>query len=67
MWKIIKNLLNLNFYVSELDRFLADYDKAHPDLSKSQRKEFEKYQRIYQFRDNPEAVARKRSSFFENF
>lgn len=38
-------------YVSTLDQCLQDYNKTHPQLSKSQRKEKEKFDRIYYLRD----------------
>lgn len=41
----------LRDYVSEIDQFLANFDKEHPKLSKSQAKEVEKYERIYFLRD----------------
>ena len=44
--KVISN------YVSEIDRFLQDYDKKHPKLSKSQQKEIAKLQRVYRLRDD---------------
>lgn len=47
----IKSFLNLNYYTSELDQFLAQYDKSHPKLSASQQKEIEKHNRIFEKRD----------------
>mgnify|MGYP001243177458 CR=1 FL=1 len=49
----IKELLGLTYYTSELDQFLSDFDKKHPKLSSSQRKEKDKYDRIYRLRDKP--------------
>lgn len=46
-------------YVSGIDCFLQDYDKKHPELSKSQQKEIAKYRRIYQLRDDPSASERQ--------
>jgi hypothetical protein len=43
-------------YVSGIDQFLQEFDKQHPELSKSQRKEIEKSQRISRLRDKKEAV-----------
>lgn len=40
-------------YVSEIDKFLNQFDQEHPELSKSQQKEKAKYKRIYALRDNP--------------
>lgn len=48
----IKKLLGLEYYTSELDQFLADFDGTHTKLSASQRMEKAKYARIYQLRDN---------------
>lgn len=41
----------LKNYVSPIDQFLNQFDKEHPTLSESQRKEKSKYQRIYFLRD----------------
>ncbi len=43
-------------YVSDIDLFLQDYDKKHPELSQSQQKEIAKSQRIYLLRDDPNAT-----------
>ena len=48
----IKEFLGLTYFTSKLDQFLAAYDKSHPKLSASQRKEVEKYARINQLRDH---------------
>lgn len=48
----IKKFLNLEYYTSTLDLFLAKYRQQHPAASHSQRKEIEKYTRIYQLRDH---------------
>jgi len=48
----LKKFLGLTFYISPLDQFLETYDKAHPKLSLSQRKEIDKYARIINLRDN---------------
>ncbi len=40
-------------YVSEIDKFLAEFDRSHPELSKSQQKEIAKHERIYRLRDDP--------------
>ncbi|MBA3661292.1 MAG: hypothetical protein H0W64_06170 [Gammaproteobacteria bacterium] len=49
----IKKWLNLSYYISELDQFLAQLAHRFPTPSKSQQKEVEKYQRIFKCRDNP--------------
>lgn len=54
MWQFIKKYF-MPIYVSEIDQFLLDFDTQH-DLSASQRKEVEKYRRLYKQRDeeNPQ-------------
>lgn len=46
-------------YVSEIDRFLNDFDKDHPELSRSQLKEKVKFKRIYALRDQPNSPEQK--------
>lgn len=48
----IKEFLGLAYYTSGLDKFLANFDKTHPKMSASQRKEVEKYQRVFAERDH---------------
>jgi hypothetical protein len=48
---IIKDLFNKNYYTSKIDEFLAEFDKNHPRLSRSQRLEKEKYAKIFAKRD----------------
>jgi hypothetical protein len=48
----IKRFFNLNIYVSQLDKFLHDYDKTHSSLSLSQRQEKQKYAEIFHLRDH---------------
>lgn len=55
----LKEFLNLGYYVSKLDQFLAEYDRAHPKLSPSQQAEKEKYDRIFKLRDDAKAVPSK--------
>lgn len=62
----IKALLGLSYYISELDEFLSEYDKNHPKLSASQRKEMEKYAKVYKLRDLPEPPLSK-DSLWDNF
>lgn len=38
-------------YISEIDSVLQAFDKEHPELSKAQKKEQEKYAHIYYLRD----------------
>lgn len=41
----------LTHYVSPIDQFINQFDKEHPELSKSQHKEKAKYSRVYYLRD----------------
>jgi len=47
----LKKWLGLEMYVSDLDRFLCEYAKKNPTLSKSQKKEFDQYLIIGSKRD----------------
>ena len=40
--------LGLGFYTSNLDKFLQNFRKTHPQLSASQRKEQEKHAKIHE-------------------
>jgi len=42
----------LRRYVSDTDRLLQNFDKEHPEVTESQKKEIEKYNRIYFLRDS---------------
>lgn len=46
-----RNLLSL--YKSDADKFLANFDKQHPNKSKSQVHEIAKAKYIAELRDNP--------------
>lgn len=63
----IKEFLGLGYYTSELDQFLAEYEKTHPQLSASQQREVEKYKRIYQLRDNQQQQPVQTTSFWDKF
>lgn len=63
----LKEFLGLGYYTSELDEFLENFDKNHPNLSAAQRAEAEKYQRIYRLRDNANATDPKKSTFWDKF
>ncbi len=54
----LKKFLNLEFYTSPLDLFLEKYKQEHPEQSESQRKEKQKYTRIFKMRDqaNPDTA-----------
>lgn len=62
----IRSILGLDYYTSEIDQFLKNFDKTHPNLSASQRKEKEKFTRIYQLRDDPKAHEIN-DDFWDNF
>lgn len=42
----------LRKFVSEIDKLIQHFDKEHPELSKSQRKEIAKHDRVQFLRDN---------------
>lgn len=62
----IRKFLGLDYFTSEIDQFIIDFDKSHPKLSASQRLEKEKFKRIYQLRDNPHAIE-QHDDFWHNF
>jgi hypothetical protein len=62
----IREFLGLAYYTSNLDDFLAEFDKTHHKMSLSQRKEIEKYNRIYGLRDNP-AQNEGKETFWDKF
>lgn len=43
-------------YISELDKFLAEFDSQHLEKSNSQLKEMSKHQRVANLRDQPQAT-----------
>lgn len=50
--KSIKKKLHPNRdFVSNIDKFLTDFDKRHPEKSTSQEKEIEQYQALMTKRD----------------
>lgn len=55
--KILRN------FVSEIDQFINAFDKEHPELSKSQQKEIEKYNRIFFLRDKENHPEEKKDIF----
>lgn len=65
--KLFSKLLNLDFYVSPLDNFLNEYNHSHKELSKSQRKEVNKYARVMELRDNPQAKDTTKANFWDKF
>lgn len=46
----------LTSYVSEIDKFLLEFDKQHPTLSLSQKIEIAKLQRVYRLRDDAKST-----------
>lgn len=55
-------------YVSEIDQFLQDFDKSHPEKSLSQQKEIAKHQRVYRLRDNAaESEVSTREELWDKF
>lgn len=44
----------LKQYVSPIDKFIKQFDAAHPGLSKSQKKEIAKHEQVFRLRDVPE-------------
>lgn len=43
---------NDKLFVSEVDKFIADYDKQHPEKSASQLEDIKKSERIAKLRDH---------------
>lgn len=57
----------LRNFVSEIDKFLQQFDKDHPELSKAQQKEVNKYRRIYRLRDTSERSKPAVNKLWEGF
>ncbi|OGT36844.1 MAG: hypothetical protein A3F11_08665 [Gammaproteobacteria bacterium RIFCSPHIGHO2_12_FULL_37_14] len=47
-----KKILGLEYFTSELDKFLGNFNASHPKLSASQHAEQKKYERINKLRDS---------------
>lgn len=62
----IREFLGLGYYTSGLDEFLKEFDKKNPRHSASQRKEIEKYRRVFNLRDHVQA-RHQAATFWENF
>lgn len=56
----------LTNFVSDLDKFLNDYDNTH-ELSATQRKERDKFRKIYQLRDSASKVSKSSKELWEDF
>ena len=52
----LKTWLGLNYYTSEIDQFLDKVGGIRHQVSASQRAEIDKYQQVFQGRDNPQAA-----------
>lgn len=53
-------------YISDLDRFLFEFARQQTEASDSQRTESDKYQRINQLRDYPQAEV-EQTKLWEKF
>ena len=53
-------------FVSDIDKFLAEFDARNPKKSRSQSKEIAKYQKIFALRDTPK-VNESKSDIWEGF
>lgn len=62
----IRKFLGLDYFTSEIDQFIIDFDQSHPKLSTSQRREKEKYARIGKLRDDSRAIE-QHDDFWHNF
>jgi len=62
----IREFLGLGYYTSELDNFLVEFDKTKHKLSASQRKEVDKYNRVFAMRDNPQQ-SKDQETFWDQF
>ncbi|OGT38426.1 MAG: hypothetical protein A3F12_02885 [Gammaproteobacteria bacterium RIFCSPHIGHO2_12_FULL_38_14] len=62
----LKTWLGLDFYTSEIDHFLTNFDQKHSKLSESQILEINKYTRIYQLRDHT-TQKEQTQSFWDKF
>ena len=55
----IKEFLGLDYYVSEIDKFLIDFDNSHHKLSLSQQKEIKKHKNIFKRKSSDATDATK--------
>lgn len=63
----IKKILGLEYYTSELDKFLNNFDATHPKLSLSQQVEKNKYDRLNKLRDQPNDSLSNQSVLWNKF
>lgn len=64
--KLLIKLLNLEYYTSHTDQFLATYSETHPKKSHAQHQEISKYQRLNKMRDQAVPVA-SNDKFWDKF
>lgn len=64
--KLLIKLLNLEFYTSHTDQFLAKFSKTHPGKSHAQHQEIKKYQRLNKMRDQAVPAA-SNDKFWDKF
>lgn len=62
----IREFLGLNFYESDLDLYLKNFDEETPQLSCSQSNEVNKYKRIFLLRDKA-IPQEKKKTFWDKF
>jgi hypothetical protein len=63
----IKKFFGLEFYTSPLDLFLAKFRNKNPQLTASQIKETEKYNRIFELRDGTTLPAKQPDKLWDKF
>ena len=63
----LKAFLNLNYYTSHLDEFLAKFDLKQKKPSQSQQKEIDKYNRVHSLRDQEQKQAPIKSDIWDKF
>jgi hypothetical protein len=63
----IKKLLNLEFYTSPLDLFLAKLRAKQKTYSKSENAEREKYDRIFKLRDSTPEQDTQKARLWDKF
>lgn len=63
----IKKFLGLEYYTSPLDLFLDAFRKKHPQPTKSQQAEIEKYDRVFELRDGTTLPAKQHEKFWDKF
>jgi hypothetical protein len=61
----MKRLNLLKHYTSEVDELLQAFDKEHPELSSSQKKEIAKFDRVSGLRDHVSAKPKTEDPFRE--